>query len=99
MQHERRYRPSPFPYSLLWAEPYRERQMRKDGRIMVKLKRSVIKEEELVELTGNYIDAVLLNQFIYWSERVHDFDLFIEQENKRVISQLNNPQLIELTHG
>ena len=72
--------------------------MRKDGRIMVKLKRSVIKEE-LVELTGNYIDAVLLNQFIYWSERVHDFDLFIEQENKRVISQLNNPQLIELTHG
>mgnify|MGYP000476964877 CR=1 FL=1 len=44
-----------------------------------KLKRVVIKEE-LVALTGDYVDAILLNQIIYWSERVQDFDLFLEQE-------------------
>lgn len=44
-----------------------------------KLKRVVIKEE-LVVLTGNYVDAILLSQLLYWSERVRDFDLFLEQE-------------------
>lgn len=47
-----------------------------------KLKRSVIKEE-LVELTGDFIKAVILNQFIYWSERMKDIDEYIEQENQR----------------
>jgi len=47
-----------------------------------KLKRVVIKEE-LVALTGNFVKAILLNQFIYWSERVKDFDKFIEEEKKR----------------
>lgn len=44
-----------------------------------KLKRIVIKEE-FVAITGNYIDAILLSQLLYWSERVRDFDLFIKQE-------------------
>lgn len=44
-----------------------------------KLKRVVIKEE-FVAITGNYVDAVLLAQLLYWSERVKDFDLFIQQE-------------------
>lgn len=44
-----------------------------------KLKRVVIKEE-LVALTGNYVDAILLSQLLYWSERVRDFDLFLKQE-------------------
>jgi len=48
-----------------------------------KLNRVVIKEE-LVELTGDFIKAVLLNQFIYWSERVKDFDKFIQEERSRV---------------
>ena len=48
-----------------------------------KLKRAVIKEE-LVALTGDFTKAVLLNQFIYWSERVKDFDKFIEEERKRM---------------
>ena len=48
-----------------------------------KLKRSVIKEE-LVVLTGDFVKAVLLNQFIYWSERVSDFDKFIQEERIRV---------------
>ena len=47
-----------------------------------KLKRAVIKEE-LVELTGDFKKAVILNQLIYWSERVDDFDDFIKEENKR----------------
>jgi len=50
-----------------------------------KLSRVVIKEE-LVELTGDFIKAVLLNQFIYWSERVRDFDKFIQEERSRVES-------------
>ena len=48
-----------------------------------KLKRAVIKEE-LVVLTGDFVKAVLLNQFIYWSERIRDFDKFIEEERKRM---------------
>jgi hypothetical protein len=47
-----------------------------------KLKRAVIKEE-LVALTGDYISAIVLNQFLYWSERTKDFDAFIEEEKQR----------------
>jgi len=47
-----------------------------------KLKRVVIKEE-LVELTGGFEKALILNQFIYWSERRKDFDRFISEEQER----------------
>ena len=49
---------------------------------MVKLKRAVIKEEFVV-LTGDFKKAIILNQFIYWSERVEDFDFFIKEEKER----------------
>ena len=52
---------------------------------MKKLKRSVIKEE-LVKLTGDFKKAVILNQMIFWSERVNDFDKFIEAERNRMES-------------
>lgn len=61
-----------------------------------KLKRAVIKEE-LIAITGNFIDAVILNQFIYWSERVKDFDEYIKQENDRAKKCGQNPQ--DLTGG
>lgn len=61
-----------------------------------KLKRAVIKEE-LIAITGNFIDAVILNQFIYWSERVKDFDEYIKQENDRATKCGQNPQ--DLTGG
>ena len=61
-----------------------------------KLKRIVIKEE-LVEIAGDFVKAAILNQFIYWSERVSDFDEFILQENKR--AQITGDQQQELTHG
>lgn len=47
-----------------------------------KLKRAVVKEE-LVAICGDFIDAIILNQFIYWSERVKDFDKFISEEIER----------------
>jgi hypothetical protein len=45
----------------------------------IKLKRAVIKEE-YVALTGSVDKALILNQFVYWSERVRDFDLFVKEE-------------------
>ena len=47
-----------------------------------RLKRVVIKEE-LVELTGNFISALILNQFLYWTERTQDIDSWIDEENVR----------------
>jgi len=61
--------------------------------IQKSLRRAVIKEE-LVALTGNHIQAIILNQFIYWSERTGDVDCFLEEERKR------NPDAdLELTYG
>ncbi len=48
---------------------------------MDKLRRAIIKEE-FVALTGNYVDAIILNQFIYWSERVRDFDKYQLEEKQ-----------------
>lgn len=48
-----------------------------------KLKRVVIKEE-LVALTEDYKKAIILNQLIYWSERIKDVDMFLAEEKKRM---------------
>ncbi|WLR52443.1 hypothetical protein LC040_05955 [Bacillus tianshenii] len=47
-----------------------------------KLKRVVIKEE-FFALTGDFRLAVLLNQMVYWAERVRDYDKFILEEKQR----------------
>lgn len=60
---------------------------------MTHLKRVVIKEE-LVALTGDALSALLLNQILYWSERVQDFDAFIAEEKRR-----GGDPNIELTNG
>lgn len=55
------------------------------------LKRIVIKEE-FVRLTGDMFRAIILNQFVYWSQRVRDIDRFISEEKKRMeyeASELN----------
>ncbi len=49
---------------------------------MRQLKRVIIKEE-FVELTGDHIKALILNQFLYWTERVKGFDRFIQEERSR----------------
>lgn len=63
-----------------------------------KLKRVVIKEE-LVALTGDIYKAIILNQFIYWSERIADVDKFIEEESKRLLVEKGIESTIEKQHG
>lgn len=48
---------------------------------MKKLKRVVIKEE-LVALTGDYRRAIILNQFLYWTDIKHEADKMLEEEIK-----------------
>ncbi|MFA9559513.1 hypothetical protein ACERII_19570 [Evansella sp. AB-rgal1] len=45
---------------------------------MESLKCALIKEE-LVELTGDYKLSIVLNQLIYWTEFVRDFDSYMEE--------------------
>ena len=56
--------------------------MQKQTKDPEKLKRAVIKEE-FVAITNNFVDAVILNQFLYWTERVKDLGELIEEEKKR----------------
>ena len=51
---------------------------------MKPLKRVVIKEE-LVELTGDSRPALILNQFIYWIEKMYDTDKYILEEKERAL--------------
>jgi len=62
----------------------------------VKLKRAILKEE-LLAITGDPISAIVLNQFLYWSERVKDFDSYIAEENER--RKFANKEPFPLTHG
>lgn len=61
-----------------------------------KIKKAVIRED-LLAITGDYRKAVILNQFIYWSERVADADKFIEKENE--IARNNGKNERELFFG
>ncbi|OJW46257.1 MAG: hypothetical protein BGO67_08550 [Alphaproteobacteria bacterium 41-28] len=45
------------------------------------LKVAVVREE-FVELTGDPLVAIVLNQLLYWTERVNDYDLLLEEEKK-----------------
>lgn len=70
---------------------------------ITKLKRAIIKEE-YIAITGDMLESVILNQFIYWSERVWDFDKFIKEENERQErycrpSQGEEPTMQPLLHG
>lgn len=60
-----------------------------------KLKRVVIREE-LQVLTGHWLKALILNQFLHWSERTKDADKYIREESDRL--QLRDMP-IQLTHG
>lgn len=62
-----------------------------------RLKRVVIKEE-IFAVTGDTISAIILGQFLYWQDRVRDFDKFIEEEKNRKAA---NGEILEvqLTNG
>ena len=59
---------------------------------------SVIREE-YVEITGKFELALILNQLIYWTERVNDFDKFIQEENQRKDFHGLNEEHQPLNHG
>lgn len=61
--------------------------------IPVPLKVAVIREE-LVALTSDALHAVVLNQFIYWSERIRDYDQFVLEEQQR-----QSDTVLSLRHG
>ncbi|MFT9075995.1 hypothetical protein [Ethanoligenens sp.] len=60
------------------------------------LKRAVIKEEYIV-ITGDMMESVILNQLIYWSEKVRDFDQFIFENVKQ--TRENDTAESLLLHG
>jgi|GEM_PF-6864346 DNA-binding MarR family transcriptional regulator len=62
------------------------------------LMRAVIKEEYVV-ITGDMMEAVILNQMIYWSERVSDFDKFIAEEQARQPQEAATENTMPLLHG
>ena len=49
----------------------------------MRLKRVVIKEE-FVALCGGFFEGLILNQMLYWTERVRDVDDFLEEERRRM---------------
>ena len=59
-------------------------------------------KEELVELTGDFRLAIVLQQMIYWSERIKDVDKYIQEEVERFrkysLNQEDVPK-IELSNG
>ena len=61
---------------------------------MKKLKRVVIKEE-LVELTGDYRPAIILNQILYWTERMFDTDNYIREEKTRALNNDTEINIME----
>lgn len=48
---------------------------------ITKIKKVVIRED-LLSIVKNYKEAIILHQFIYWSERIEDADKFLERENE-----------------
>ena len=63
----------------------------------IKLKRIVIKEE-LFAITNDTIESIILGQFIYWQERVKDYDLFLKEEEKRCLDN-NEPFNVNMSNG
>ena len=61
-----------------------------------KIKKAVLRED-LLAITGDFRKAIILNQFIYWSERVSDADKLIEKENE--IAKNNGEEERELFYG
>jgi len=60
------------------------------ARTPLKRTRVAVIREELVKLTGDAIAAVILNQLLYWTQRVDDFDELLAEEAKRN-SEINVP--------
>lgn len=65
-----------------------------------KLKVIPLKEEYMVITEGNILLSLLIQQMIYWTERVYDFDKFITEEKARALRGSRDMEVkIEYTHG
>lgn len=62
------------------------------------LRRAVIKEE-LVALTGDFMEALVLNQLLYWTRRVRDYNQLLQEEAKRAQQEKHADAASELQHG
>lgn len=62
-----------------------------------KFERTAVIREGLYSLTTDSTEALILNQFIYWSERISDKKQYLIEENKR--KHVKNMSNSELTHG
>ena len=60
---------------------------------MRRLKRVVIREE-LVELTGHWMQALILNQFLFWLDHMRTVDRYLQEEAQRA-GQGEEPDLTE----
>lgn len=60
-------------------------------------KRAVVKEE-LVSITDDFREAIVLNQLLYWLPRIRDIDQFIREEKERYEKQ-GISTTIEPRHG
>ena len=60
-----------------------------------KIKKAVIRED-LLSITNDFRKAIILNQFIYWSERVSDADKFIERRKNWLMKLCLVYQLVRL---
>lgn len=68
----------------------------------LKVLKKVVVREEFVALTGDFREAIILGQFIYWSQRTSDFDKYIAEENARIEKFLNEEdqqEKLEPTNG
>lgn len=61
------------------------------------LKLAVVREE-FFALTGNTFEAIILNHFVYWSERMADVDQYIAEESLRM-QQEGKETNVALTRG
>lgn len=63
-----------------------------------RIKKAVIREDYLA-ITGDTTEALLLNQLIYWSERMYDTDAYIAEERDRQQTAGEAQANFPLTHG
>lgn len=63
-----------------------------------RVKKAVIREDYLA-ITGDMTEALLLNQLIYWSDRMYDTDAYIAEERDRQRTAGQTQADFPLTHG
>ena len=52
----------------------------------------ILLREEWIKLTGDPIRACVLEKMVYWSRKVHDFDLYLKEETTTSLKSESSPQ-------